>query len=195
VTTSPSSDSLTALRALLARSSHLGSLTEIADTLVPERRHVLLRRAAIPVVFDEGMVRDVLLPNLPAIPDSTDHEPESDVGWLLGHSDIERVGGALPLFRMRADMRAARLEKWFAPNEKAPGYTDAVTGVSLSQAIVAHLSMADGAPRGGWEAEQLYHLAFADPDRAGKRLDEMYRAADAEFDVPACFRVLQTIGI
>jgi len=194
VTTSPSSDSLTALRALLARSSHLGSLTEIADTLVPERRHVLLRRAAIPVVFDEGMVRDVLLPNLPAIPDSTDHEPESDVGWLLGHSDIERVGGALPLFRMRADMRAARLEKWFAPNEKAPGYTDAVTGVSLSQAIVAHLSMADGAPRGGWEAEQLYHLAFADPDRAGKRLDQMYRTADAEFDVPACFRVLQTIG-
>jgi hypothetical protein len=128
VTTGQRPDSLTALRALLARSSHLGSLTEVADTLVPERRHVLLRRAAIPVVFDEAMVRDVLLPNLPEIPDSTDHEPESDIGWLLGHSDIEQVGGAVPLFRMRADMRAARLEKWFAPNEKAPAYTDVVDG-------------------------------------------------------------------
>jgi cellulose synthase operon protein C len=194
VTTGQSPDSLTALRALLARSSHLGSLSEVAETLVPERRHVLLRRAAIPVLLDEGLVRDVLLPNLPAVPDSTDHEPESDLGWLLGHSDIEQVGGAEPLFRMRADIRATRLEKWFAPNEKSPPYSDVVDGVSLSQAIVAHLSTPDGAPRPGWEAEQLYHLAFADPDRAAKRLHEMYRAADAEFDVPACYRVLQTIG-
>ena len=194
MTTSQNPDALTALRALLAKSSHLGSLSEVAETLVPERRHVLLRRAAVPVVFDENMVRDVLLPKLPPVSDQSGYEPASDISWLLGHSDIERIGSGEPLYRMRADIRTTRLEKWFAPNEKAPAYADVVDGVSLSQAIVVHLSTADGAPRDGWEAEHLYHLAFADPDRAAKRLDQAYRAADAEFDVPACYRVLQTIG-
>src|SRR5215207_3149151 len=98
------------------------------------------------------------------------------------------------MFRMRADIRNTRLEKWFAPNDKAKPYSDTVDGVSLSKAVVEFLSVADGAPKPDWEAEQLYHLALADPDRAAKRLDERYRAADAEFDVPACYRVLQTIG-
>ena len=47
-----SQESLTALRALLAKADHLGSLREVAETLVPERRHMLLRRAAIPVILD-----------------------------------------------------------------------------------------------------------------------------------------------
>ncbi|HUQ83099.1 MAG TPA: peptidoglycan-binding domain-containing protein [Gemmatimonadaceae bacterium] len=194
MTTSQSPDSLTALRELLAKSSHLGSLSEVAESLVPERRHTLLRRSAIPIVFDEAMVRTVLIPNLPAPDDKTTSDPGADVSWLLGHSDIERVGGSEPLYRMRADIRATRLEKWFAPNEKAKPYSDVVDAVTLSKAIVDFLSTGDGAPRDGWVAEQLYHLSMADPDRAAKRLDEMYRAADAEFDVPACYRVLQTIG-
>src|SRR5215218_2670790 len=192
MTPGESADSLTALRALLARSSHLGSLSEVAETLVPERRHALLRRSAIPLVFDEAIVRAVLMPDLPAAEYGDD--PSADVAWLLGHGDVERLGGSVPLYRMRADIRAVRLEKWFAPNEKARPYSDAVDGVALSQALVAHLSTADGVPRDGWSAEVLYHLAMADPDRAAKRLDAMYRAADAEFDVPACYRVLQTIG-
>ena len=189
-TTSP--ETVTALRALLADADHLGSLREVAERLVPERRHALLRRAAIPVVFDEPMVRAALLPRLPAPGDGSPPDVDSDVAWLLAHTDIEKLGG--PLYRMRADVRAARLERWFAPNERAPAYVGAVDGVALSQAIVNHLTEPNGVPREGWEPEQLYHLAFADPDGAAQQLQEAYRAADTDFDVPVCYRVLQAIG-
>ena len=188
-----SSDSLTALRALLAQADDLGSLREVAERLVPERRHVLLRRAAIPVVFDEALVRAVLMPRLPATADGATADEDADVAWLLAHSDIERLGGGV-LYRMRADVRNARLERWFAPNERARAYQDVVGGVTLSEAIVGHLSTPTGQPRRGWEAEHLYHLALADPDAATHALQLAYRTADADFDVPVCYRVLQTVG-
>src|SRR3982751_657097 len=191
--TKASPETLTALRALLAKADHLGSLREVADSLVPERRHVLLRRAAIPVVFDESMVQTVLLPQLPVV-GSDAPDPDADVAWLLGHADIERVGGADRLYRMRVDIRAARLERWFAPNEKSPAYTDVVDGVTLSRSIVAYLAPGGGPVRDGWRIEHLYHLAVADPAAAADRFDALYRLADTEFDVPRCYRVLQTIG-
>src|SRR5687768_6377689 len=191
---SASPETLTALRALLAGAEHLGSLREVAEQLVPERRHALLRRAAIPVVFDEAMVRAVFLRQLPAPADGAAPDDGADVAWLLAHSDIERIGGGQPLYRMRADVRGARLERWFAPNDRARAYPDALDGIALSEAIVAHLSTPAGVPRAGWEAEQLYHLAIADPDAAAHRLERAYKVADEEFDVPVCYRVLQTIG-
>jgi hypothetical protein len=192
---SPSStDSLTALRALLANADNLGSLREVAERLVPERRHVLLRRAAIPVVFDEAMVRAVLLPRLPAPAGGGPPDDDADVAWLLAHSDIERLGGAEMLYRMRADVRNARLERWFAPSERAKAYNDVIDGIEISDAIVAHLSTPTGQPQHGWKAEHLYHLAMADPDAATHALEAAYRQADSDFDVPVCYRVLQAIG-
>jgi hypothetical protein len=189
-----SPDSLSALRALLAKADHLGSLREVAETLVPERRHALLRRAAIPIVFDEPMARSVMLPKLSLIADVA-ADGDADIAWLIGHSDIERVGGGSePLYRMRADIRAARLERWFAPNDKSPAYTDVVDGVTMSRAIVDHLAPHGSPARDGWRVEHLYHLAFADPGAAADRLDALYRAADSDLDVPRCYRVLQTIG-
>ena len=104
---SASPESLTALRALLANAENLGSLREVAERLVPERRHALLRRAAIPVVFDVAMVRVVMVPRLPAPREGESQDDEADIRWLLGHSDIEPLGGATPLYRMRADVRGA----------------------------------------------------------------------------------------
>jgi tetratricopeptide (TPR) repeat protein len=189
-----SPDSLTALRALLAKADHLGSLREVAESLIPERRHVLLRRAAVPIVFDEPMARAVLLPQLPPVADEA-ADVDADVAWLIGHSDIERVGGGgEPLYRMRADIRAARLERWFAPNDKSPAYNDVVDGVTLSRSIVEHLTPLGSPVADQWRVELLYHLAFADPGAAADRLAALYRAADSDFDVPRCYRVLQTIG-
>ena len=194
MTSSVTTDSLTALRALLAKADDLGSLREVAERLVPERRHALLRRSAIPVVFDEPMVRAVLLPRLPAPSDGSPADEDADVAWLLAHSDIERLGGAEVLYRMRADVRGARLERWFAPNDRARAYEDAVDGIALSEAIVAHLSTPTGVAKPGWQAERLYHLALADPDAAAHELDTAYRQADEDFDVPVCYRILQAIG-
>jgi len=194
MTSSASRDSLTALRALLAKADDLGSLREVAERLVPERRHALLRRSAIPVVFDEAMVRAVLLPQLPEPSDGSPPDENADVAWLLTHSDIEPLGGADALYRMRADVRGARLERWFAPNERSPAYHDRIDGVALSEKIVAHLSTATGKAVPGWEAERLYHLAIADPDAAVHELQTTYGAADTDFDVPVCYRVLQTVG-
>ena len=188
-----SQESLTALRALLAKADHLGSLREVAETLVPERRHMLLRRAAIPVIFDEGMARAVLLAQLPSAGDATP-DADADIAWLTAHNDIERVGGSEPVYRMRADARAARLERWFAPNDKAPAYSDVLDGVALSRAIVEYLAPPGKAVRVGWRIEHLYQLALADPAAAAERLNELYGEADAEFNVARCYRVLQIIG-
>ena len=184
-------DSLAALRELLSKADHLGSLREVAETLVPERRHTLLRRAAIPVVFDESIAREILAANLPG---GGSAAPDGDIAWLLAHADIERLGSGEPLYRMRAAARAERLEPWFAPNDKAPAYDDVVDGIGLSEAIVDKLTTDDGAVRAGWQMEHLYHLAMANPTAAMRRLETLYRAADADFDVPSCYRVLQAIG-
>jgi tetratricopeptide (TPR) repeat protein len=184
-------DSLAALRELLSKADHFGSLREVAETLVPERRHTLLRRAAVPVVFDEPMAREILAANLPG---TGTKAPDGDVAWLLAHADIERLGGGEPLYRMRAAARTERLERWFAPNDRSPAYEDVVNGIGLSQAIVDRLTTDDGAVRAGWQIEHLYHLVMANPAAAMRRLETLYRAADADFDVPSCYRVLQAIG-
>src|SRR6187397_2986294 len=154
---------------------------------------MLLRRAAIPVIFDEGMARAVLLAQLPSAGDATP-DADADIAWLTAHNDIERVGGSEPVYRMRADARAARLERWFAPNDKAPAYSDVLDGVALSRAIVDYLAPPGKAVRVGWRIEHLYQLALADPAAAAERLNELYREADAEVNVARCYRVLQIIG-
>lgn len=45
----------------------------------------------------------------------------------------------------------------------------------------------------GNSLEQLYHLAVFDPPAAAKLLDELFTAADGQFDLPQCSAILRTL--
>ena len=163
--------------------------------------NLLLELSALPRVFDEALVDQVLLPLSIEWRRHADQAgnardvPSADS--LLAHPDVESVPGSDALYRVRSAPRAERLSEWTRALERSGPRRGGTRGSTARPARAAFLVRASReiaaacAARGPeWELERLYQLIAADPHSADDAIRAAYALCDARFNRVRCYELI-----
>ncbi len=168
-----------AIAALVER-VHSGELLD--DVLRPRiapAEQAFFKRAAVPRIFDRTL-HDTLLRG--------DGGPSFES--LAGDPRIETFGHQTRRCRVQADLQPYLRGLWWPdgrlparPQEPPPDLA------ALLRQLVDHYAAAND------PLERLYHLSLLDEDAAVQLLEELYRMADAEFDLARCQDAIAAVGL
>ena len=140
-------------------------LVDVLLELTSDAERDALDRCAVPRHFDRAVL-ELACADL-------DADTRLPFEQLVARPEIEELSPGL--YRMRGEPRQARWERWIS-GSKPPWLGPA------SQRLVDHYQSADTTD----DLEALYHDFVVKPARATARLDELFLAADAVFDLSSC---------
>jgi cellulose synthase operon protein C len=168
-----------AIEQLSTRLQQGETLEELLRSFLPEAARELLKRCATVRTFDERLVNEVFRPEVKG-----GGPPEVPFATLVGQDFVEQV--AEGVYRLRASARREYFEMWWGSerNEKIPSPLRA-----LSRKLVAYYQQLGR----GRELDVLYHLIAVDARKAKTLFNELYKAADAVFDLGRCQDLLQVL--
>ncbi len=157
------------------------SIESITRSLVPPLRKRMLAYCASVRSFEQGMVDHIFRPA------SGITEEQVSFSQLTDHYAVEPVPRSRGRFRLKARERVAMADELSAL--APPGGSPPPGSPGLSKQLVTYYRSQEGET----EADQLYHLALADPGGAKTFFDQEFIQADLNFDLARCDSLVRVL--
>ncbi len=168
-----------AVAAFVERLKSGESLDDILRPPIAPVEEAFLKRAAVPRTFDRTLYDALLRGQDGPSFESLGDDPRME---MFGHRPRS--------CRVRPDLQPYLRGLWW-PDGRLPARPQPPPPdlAALLRSLVAHYAKAND------QLERLYHLCLLDEDEAVELLGELYRTADAEFDLARCQDVIGAVGL